>query len=156
MGSFHYSKGPYYWIFKLFHYSSTIPAPTKTQAFTCMTVGSDMRVSAFTTSTTASATTAVFMHAISKPYTSSQNAIRSRCLSLSPSAARLMLQRSGYTNKGQNSNKSRKKQQSEGHEAPKHRRSNQSGVQSAELRQTKTMFSLYSCRKSSFLQVTLL
>lgn len=66
-----------------------------------MTVGSDMSVSAFNTSTTASATTAVFMHAISKPYTSSQNAMRSRCLSVSPTAARLMLQRSGYTNGGE-------------------------------------------------------
>lgn len=66
-----------------------------------MTVGSDMSVSAFNTSTTASATTAVFMHAISKPYTSSQNAMRSRCLSVSPTAARLMLQRSGYTNEGE-------------------------------------------------------
>lgn len=68
---------------------------------TCTTVGSDMSVSAFNTSTTASATTAVFMHAISKPYTSSQNAMRSRCLSVSPTATRLMLQRSGYTNEGE-------------------------------------------------------
>lgn len=56
-----------------------------------------MRVSAFTTSTTASGTTAFFMHAMLKPYTSSQNAMRSRCFRVSPTAARLMLQRSGYT-----------------------------------------------------------
>lgn len=62
-----------------------------------MTVGSEMSVSAFTTSTTASGTTAFFMQAMLKPYTSSQNAMRSWCFCVSPTAARLMLQRSGYT-----------------------------------------------------------
>lgn len=64
---------------------------------TCMTAGSETSVSAATTSTTASGTTAFFMHAMLKPYTSSQNAMRSWCLTASPTAARLMLQRSGYT-----------------------------------------------------------
>lgn len=64
---------------------------------TCMTAGSETNVSAATTSTTASGTTAFFMHPMLKPYTLSQNAMRSWCLRVSLTAARLMLQRSGYT-----------------------------------------------------------
>lgn len=62
-----------------------------------MTVGSQISVSSFTTSTEASGTTTFFMHDMLKPYTSSQNAMWSWCFCGSPTSARLMLQRSGQT-----------------------------------------------------------